>query len=248
MQLPASCNGCWVNSDNNTVSFFSPCFSPSHKTNLRAHSNPNLAACAHLNCIEDQTVQSTGFGKCSPLRKKGPMSMVFFLHKKKKKSQMFARQGHTGGPSVTASASSPGGWGRMMVTLGDIARSCLRREKQWSSRGGEKVSENRRAQLPIGLPTRHCEIPVHPNPSTPWALALSPPRHGEVWCRCLQRGTRHMDSMLIIRFSAWLHKPTKGEHVNDSGRDPSCGSHEIFNILSLRKNPLGKIPSIFMLH
>lgn len=58
----------------------------------------------------------------------------------------------------------------------------------------------------------------------------------------------YTNSTLIIRFSAWLHKPTKGENVNDSGRDSSCGSHEIFNILRLRKNPPGKIQSIFTLH
>lgn len=92
---------------------------------------------------------------------------------------------------------------------------------------------------PTGLYIRHlCNLMRSTNPGY-----FLPPQHG-----CLQDGTRYTNSTLIIRFSAWLHKPTKGENVNDSGRYSSCGSHEIFNILRVRKNPPGKIQSIFMLH
>lgn len=64
----------------------------------------------------------------------------------------------------------------------------------------------------------------------------------------LPAGATRCTNSTLIRFCAWLHKPTKEENVNDSGRYSSWGSHEIFNISRPRTNPPGKIQSIFMLH
>lgn len=80
----------------------------------------------------------------------------------------------------------------------------------------------------------------------PYVLPTTPSTGVSLPLSGLPAGT--LTAPLLLDFSAWLHKPTKGENVNDSRIYSSWGSHEIFNISRLRKNPPGKIQSIFMLH
>lgn len=125
---------------------------------------------------------------------------------------------------------------------------CLLPQKRdgWTQAGVRRKPNNNwlNVQLATDVPQGFLQKP-HPLHAinTPWHWCLPPPQPG-----CLWESTRHANSSLILRFSAWLHKPTKGENVNDSRRYSSWGSHKIFNISRLRKNPPGKIQSIFMLH